>query len=243
MRSRFTRGKGGTDGACFREARIRARLQPLFVRTIAAHYFTVREGQAISNIVCLAHFGTVRPQTPLLYRGRKLEKPHREKVNLCNTRNCASPHTVLSLSYQGQWLPLPGFRVGANGKHLKSPLSIKRLEKREMSARQFTFCGIPDEPKGSRFVPPSRYPLTRKTIRSARAPNRRIEYDFLVFGSLITFHPPQKGLLCFWSNVNPGLGPTLAEELFSSLPQASGLREVCESKCIRSFRLSQRPLW
>src|ERR1700680_3369214 len=112
-----------------------------------------------------------------------------------------------------------------------------------MSARKFTFCGFPNEPKRLRFLPPSRYPLTRKTIRSACAPNRRIEYDFQVFSSLITFHPSQKGLLCLWSNVNPGRGPTLAEELFSSLPQASGLCEMGESKCIRSFRLSQGPLW
>ena len=157
--------------------------------------------------------------SPYYIEGEKLEKPHREKVNLCNTRNCTSLHTVLSLSYQGQWLPLPGFRVRAYGKRLKSPLSIKRQKKREMSAREFTFCGFPNEPKRSRFVLPSRYPLTRKTIRSARAPNRRIEYDFQVFSSLITFHPSQKGLLCFWSNVDPGLGPTLAEEIFSSFPE------------------------
>jgi hypothetical protein len=64
MRSRFTSDKSGTDSLCFHEPRIRAGLQPLFVWTIAARYFTVREGQAVSNIMCLAHFGTVRPKTP-----------------------------------------------------------------------------------------------------------------------------------------------------------------------------------
>ena len=74
MRARFTSDKWGTDSLCFYEPRIRAGLQPLLVWAIAARYFTVREGHAISNIMCLAHFGTVRPKTlPYYIEGENLK--------------------------------------------------------------------------------------------------------------------------------------------------------------------------
>lgn len=67
--------------------------------------------------------------SPLLYRGRKLEKPHREKSIFAITRNCISLHTVLSLSEQGQWILLPGFSMRAYGKRLESPSIYREAEK------------------------------------------------------------------------------------------------------------------
>ena len=83
-----------------------------------------------SRILCVSLISELHDRKlPLLYRGRKLEKPHREKSIFAITRNCISLHTVLSLSEQGQWLLLPGFPMRAYGKRLESPSIYREAEK------------------------------------------------------------------------------------------------------------------